>query len=613
MKNYFEKDKENRTPPRKIVGIDLGETYSSIAYVNEYGQSEIIPNVEGDRRTPSVILFEDDIITVGEIAKVNARAVPDQIVEFVKRETGKSKEEFSREFDGKEYSATELSALILLKLKQDAEAYLKTEITDAVITVPAYFKDVERQATRNAGEIAGLNVRQIMNEPAAAALDYGIDQKRGDQTVFVFDLGGGSFDVTIVRVSGSELKMIATNGDHRLGGKDWEDRIIGYVTDTFEMEHDENPLSDSHAYQEIQLQAISAKEALSTRQKVRIRCAYNGKSSNIELTREKFEGLTTDLVKRCSVLCNNVLSEANMTWEDIDEVLLVGGSTRMPMVQEMLTKTSGRDINPRDANPDDAVALGAAIFAEKILNAHGPKEGAAVNYFDVLELTVDQLKNLSDAKILELVEAKHIELYKIIRLQAANPRTPEKLDLLNEAKAMLIDPQKRAEHIAEILGEDDDGYKRGQFIGTEKGLTKTINDGATHSLGYIVYDALRGEASVHVIIPKLTPVPCKVVDKFQTVEDNLDSVQIELVQGLEDSEIKGEVTDFEEYKLGECVIELPPGLPRGTSIEVTFGYTADGTLDVTAVGPDGRTAKVTIERETLTEEEVADAKNTCST
>ena len=271
----------------KVVGIDLGTTFSAIAHVNEHGQEEIIPNAESDRITPSVIMFEDDLVTVGKIAKQNASAVPEQIVDFVKREIGKSKEEFSREFEGKMYSAEELSALILQKLKQDAEAHLDAEVTDAVITVPAYFKDAERAATRNAGKIAGLNVLQVMNEPTAAALAYGVDVHGSDQNVFVFDLGGGTFDVTVMKVSGSELEMIATNGDPKLGGKDWDDKIIVHVAQMFEEEHGENPLQDLHAYQDIQLNAISAKESLSQRQKARIVCNYNGKSSRIELTREK--------------------------------------------------------------------------------------------------------------------------------------------------------------------------------------------------------------------------------------------------------------------------------------------------------------------------------------
>ncbi len=521
----------------KVVGIDLGTTFSAIAYVNDHAQEEIIPNAEGDRTTPSVIMFEDENVVVGKIAKQNASAVPEQIVEFVKREMGKSKEEYSREYGGKVYSAEELSALILQKLKQDAEAELNEEITDAVITVPAYFKDAEREATRNAGKIAGLNVLQVVNEPTAAALAYGIDQHGSDQTVFVFDLGGGTFDVAIMRVSGSELEMIATNGDHRLGGKDWDDKIITFVADTFQNEHRVNPLLDLHAYQEIQLSAISAKESLSQRQKARIRCSHDGKSSNVEVTREKFEELTADLVERCSSLCVIVLDEAGMTWEDIDTVLMVGGSTRMPMVQEMVTKISGKDINPREVNPDDAVALGAAIQG-----------------------TLRQLEEV-------VIEGK--------------------------------DDTTKEEDIADAVME--------RFIAPDGGLAITVTDRATHNLGLVVYTSADSEGSIHVMIAKMTSVPCEVEDQFGTLVEKQSSLLVEVIQGLEQGQEEDEIIKFENHKLGECLLELPPGLPKGTPIDVTYKYNLDQTLEVTAKGPDGRTANVTIDRPTLDEAEVAEA------
>ena len=415
----------------KVVGIDLGTTFSAIAHIDEYGQPEIIPNAESDRITPSVVMFEDDLVTVGKIAKQNARAVPEQIVEFVKREMGKSKETFFRNFDDKNYSPEELSALILTKLKQDAEAYLNAEITDAVITVPAYFRDAEREATRNAGKIAGLNVLQVLNEPTAAALAYGIDQLGTDQNVFVFDLGGGTFDATLMKVSQSTIQMLATNGDHKLGGKDWDDKIITYVAEMFEIEHGENPLQDLHTYQDLQLNAIGAKESLSRREKARIVCGYNGKTTRVELTREKFQELTAALLERCRVLCDIVLAEGNTTWTDIDTVLLVGGSTRMPMVQEMLAIISGKKINPNEINPDEAVALGAAIQG-----------------------TLRQISE-EDAATADM-------------------------------SAAVIE----------------------QFIGPDGAPKVTVTDGATHNLGLVVLNAAR-EPIIHVMIPKMTPVPLR--------------------------------------------------------------------------------------------------------
>ena len=520
----------------KVVGIDLGTTFSAIAHVNEHGQPEIVPNAESDRITPSVIMFEDDLITVGKIAKQNASAVPDQIVEFVKRDMGESKEKFFREFDGRKYSAEELSTLILQKLKQDAEAELGTEITDAVITVPAYFRDAEREATRNAGKIAGLNVLQVLNEPTAAALAYGIDQLGSDQNVFVFDLGGGTFDVTIMKVSGSKIEMIATNGNHRLGGKDWDDAIIVYVAEMFESEHGENPLLGKHAYQDIQNRAIEAKEALSQKQKARIVCNYNGKSSRVELTREKFEELTHNLVERCRALCDLVLIEGgNMAWSDIDTVLLVGGSTRMPMVQEMIAQISGKEINPREVNPDDAVALGAAIQG-----------------------TLRQIEEVKSGT----------------SNTAATEDIPD----------AVID----------------------RFIGSDGAPKVTVVDGATHNLGLVYLK--EGKEAIYVMIPKMTAVPCEIVDTFGTAEENQTSVLFDVVQGLDHDKLKDEIFAFEENKLGECRLEgLPSGLPRGAPIHVTYKYNLDQTLEVTVKGPNGEIANATIERRTLDEAEVAEA------
>ena len=522
---------------KKVVGIDLGTTFSAIAHVNEHARPEIIPNDESDRMTPSVIMFGDDYDTVGKIAKQNARAYPEEIVEFVKREMGRSKEEFFREFKGKKYSAEELSARILKKLKQDAEAYLKTEVTDAVITVPAYFKEAEREATRNAGIIAGLEVLQVLNEPTAAALAYGVDQLDTDQNVFVFDLGGGTFDVTVMEVSGAAIKMVATNGDHRLGGKDWDDKVIMHVAEAFEAEHGDNPLEDLAAYQDIQLRVIQAKETLSKLKKTGIVCLYNGKSTTVELTREKFEELTADLLERCKAMCAVVLSEAGMTWQKIDKVLLVGGSTRMPMVQEMIARISGKEINPHEVNPDEAVALGAAI------------QGT------LRQIDTDTVKQGGDLP--EAVQAR--------------------------------------------------------FIGPGGTAKVKVIDGATHNLGNVIVDADQRLGSdpdaqyIHVMIPKMTPIPHEAHDQFGTVVANQPSVLIQVVQGLDHHEPVAEVPAFEDHKLGECTLQLPSGLPENTKFDLTYKYNLDQTLEVTAKGPDGRTAQVTIKRPTLDSEEVAEA------
>ncbi len=345
---------------RKVIGIDLGTTFSAMAHIDAYGKPQIIPNSESERITPSVILFEGETAVVGTMAKNNAVAEPERIVDFVKREMGKSREHFHREFDRKRYSAEELSALILKKLKADAERYLKEDVTDVVITVPAYFNDAERTATITAGQLAGFHVLQVINEPTAAAVAYGLDKLDQDQTVFVFDLGGGTFDVTLMRIEGHNIQMLATNGDHRLGGKDWDDAIVNYVAEEFDREHGENPLLDLQSYQELQSRALAAKVQLSSRARTTIVHSYNGKSLKVELTREDFERLTLHLVERCRGICDLVLNEAGLEWSGIDKVLLVGGMTRMPMVRALVQDLSAQALVD-EVNPDEAVAVGAAI------------------------------------------------------------------------------------------------------------------------------------------------------------------------------------------------------------------------------------------------------------
>lgn len=347
----------------KIVGIDLGTTFSAIAHVNDNGVPELIPNEDGDRLKPSVIFYDEGEFVVGEYAKQNALAEPENTVEFVKREMGKPITEFSRAFGGKQYSPEELSAEILKTLKKDAEVELSERVKDAVITVPAYFNDPERQATIQAGKIAGLNVQRIINEPTAAALSYGMHHSGDTSTVLVFDLGGGTFDVTIMEVEGQEMKILATNGDHRLGGKDWDDKIITYTAKRFESEHGENPLIDLSAYLDIQTRSVDAKIQLSTLNRATIITNYAGKSHRLQLTRQEFEEMTTNLVERCRSLVDLVLHEVGLTTGQIDRVLLVGGSTRLPMIQRMLTEHFGK---PPDAsvNPDEAVAVGAAVMGE---------------------------------------------------------------------------------------------------------------------------------------------------------------------------------------------------------------------------------------------------------
>ncbi len=357
------------------VGIDLGTSFSAIAYINEEtNKAEIIPGPEQNRITPSVVLFDDNnTIIVGEIAKQNSVAEPGKVVEFVKRQMGKpkkdKKDEYGNvitqgwcfEYGGKAYSAQEISAFILKKLKNDAEARLGITLTDAVITCPAYFGDPERAATKEAGIIAGFNVLAIIDEPVAAALSYGLDKTGKDQKVFVFDLGGGTFDVVVLEMKGGKIREVTVNGDHQLGGKDWDDEIIKYVSAAFKEKYGTNPMDDLSSYQDLQLKAIKAKEELSKREKTKILCVHAGNTLVVELTRNVFEEISRPLTDRCKILCQIVLDEAKTTWSDIDTILLVGGSTRMPIIKKLIREISGK-APCEEINPDECVALGAAWY-----------------------------------------------------------------------------------------------------------------------------------------------------------------------------------------------------------------------------------------------------------
>ena len=342
------------------VGIDLGTTYSAIAIVNQHGIPEVLPNAEGDRITPSVILFEEDNVVVGTYAKQAAAVYPEQVVEFVKRHMGEKDYQFS--YKGRSYDPTELSSFILSKLKQDAEGRLGHTVDKAVITVPAYFNDVQRRATLLAGQRAGLQVLKLVNEPTSAAFAYGLQGGKDGKTVMVFDLGGGTFDVTLVEMGIREINVVATNGDLRLGGKDWDDVLIKHVADTFKEKHGIDPLEDLRSHHDLRAKCVSAKISLTRRPKINIFHDCNGKVIRLSITREEFQDLAQPLMERCANLTREMLNDSGFSASDVDVVLLAGGSTRMPMVraliQEMFSKAPSTDINP-----DECVALGAALTA----------------------------------------------------------------------------------------------------------------------------------------------------------------------------------------------------------------------------------------------------------
>ncbi len=342
------------------VGIDLGTTNSVVACRNEYGRPEVVPNRDGQNITPSVIYFGANPAAVGQEAKEWARLGNDEIASFFKPHMGSPT--FLMRFHGRDYNATDLSTLVLMRLKEDAEAHLGGPVTDAVITVPAYFADAQRKATIEAGRLAGLNVSRIINEPTAAALAYGLQKTAVDETVLIYDLGGGTFDVTVARIAPDQISVLATAGDHDLGGKNWDDRIASFLAEKFAAETGVDPLDDPVALNEVLTRAEQAKWALSERNSTRIALQLGSTRKSYELTRTEFEALTFALMDRTRRLTEEALGESGLTWESLSGVLLVGGSTRMPMVRAYVKQMSGKD--PRaGVNVDEVVALGAAIQA----------------------------------------------------------------------------------------------------------------------------------------------------------------------------------------------------------------------------------------------------------
>jgi molecular chaperone DnaK len=350
----------------RAVGIDLGTTNSCVS-VLEGGEPTVIANAEGARTTPSIVAFaKNGEVLVGEVAKRQAVTNPDRTIRSVKRHMGTN---WSVKIDGKDYRAQEISARTLMKLKRDAEAYLGETVTDAVITVPAYFDDAQRQATKEAGEIAGLNVLRIINEPTAAALAYGLDKADSEQTILVFDLGGGTFDVSLLEIGDGVVEVKATSGDNNLGGDDWDDAVIKHLVTVFKNGNGVDLSKDKMALQRLKEAAEKAKIDLSQSMQTNINLPYITASAegplhlDETLTRSQFEQMTADLLDRCRIPFEKVIADSGMSVKDIDHVVLVGGSTRMPMVAELVKKLSGGREANKGVNPDEVVAVGASLQA----------------------------------------------------------------------------------------------------------------------------------------------------------------------------------------------------------------------------------------------------------
>lgn len=391
-----------------VYGIDLGTTYSCISYIDEYGKPVVLKNSDGDHTTPSVVMVESESnIIVGTEAKRSIEVEPDKTVQFIKRKMGKENDTVT--LNGIEYHAPEISSMILKKIVSDANEELRQtgvlrdgeEIRDVVITCPAYFGMNERQATKTAGELAGLNVLNIINEPTAAAISYGVSGKDKNETVLVYDLGGGTFDITVMNIDGNNISVVCTGGDDQLGGKDWDEALMDYVTERYEEENGEDLTEDPDAVASLYVDVETWKKALTSREKVTM--SVNGPAGRFreELTREKYEEITQDLLNRTKNLLDDVLATAakqGYPISKIDKVLLVGGSSKMPQVAAMIEEDY--HVTPVLADPDEAVAKGAAIYAgnEKAFNdfvaSEAEKSGKTVEEIKEDNLVTGELDQL---------------------------------------------------------------------------------------------------------------------------------------------------------------------------------------------------------------------------
>ena len=506
-----------------VLGIDLGTTFSAMAVVNRHGKAEIVPNIDGHPTTPSVVYFyAEDACVVGDEAIKAVVIDPALVGRFIKREMGQSG--FTLEYFGRSYTPQEISGIILRKLKEDAEEALGVEVRDAVITVPAYFNSAQRSATAEAGALAGLNVLSIINEPTAAAIAYGLERLGGHRRMLVFDLGGGTFDVTVMEIQGISFRTLASDGNAELGGKDWDDRLLDHVANLFVQKHGEDPRDDPQPYQELYERCLSAKVALSTNPTVAIPVNHKGRRSVERVSREEFEAMTADLLRQCAETCKLVMERARLSWPQIDDILLVGGATRMPMIRRMMATLTGRD-PITSINPDEGVALGAALAG---VLRHRPDHPALIGTRRALTRKVQTQVRVHDASS------------------------------------------------DSGLGEDPPTEEASRYDQDPPSLPRVdITDITSHPLGIVVLDKNLQERVV-TLIPAGTPLPCEKGGRFAYAYDDMTAVRVEVTEGHGKNREEVEV-------MGEVVLENLPPRPRGTAIDVVYGYGIDGILEVLVV------------------------------
>ena len=547
---------------KRIFGIDLGTTYSCIAYVDDNGKAVVVPNADNDLTTPSVVHFESaENIVVGKQAKNAAKIDGDRVAAFVKRSMGDPS--FAFAVDGKQYKPEEVSSFVLRKLVGDAAQALGEEISDVVITCPAYFGANEREATRNAGKLAGLNVRGILNEPTAAAICYGSDRQSSDKVVLVYDLGGGTFDITMIAIKQGSIEVIYTDGNHNLGGKDWDDRLTNYFAEEFMAKHPTkgDPRDDAHSLQDIANIAEEAKKALSQREKYPLMVTHGGERARVEITREKLEELTADLLEQTIELTKHVLEEAKKKGSThVDQILLVGGLSKMPCVARRLKETVG--IDSQSFEPDLAVAKGAALMGLKILAGELIKDEIAA-----------QSGTSSEQVDLEKVDARTIE-------EAARKAS------------------SRAGTVLRLPSKDLAAAARRKIVNVcSKGFGVVV-----------VRDETGKERMVAHLIHNNTAVPAEVTETgFGTLVANQRSVHVQVMEQAGQAESP---SLDDNHNLCEGEFELPGGLPAGAPIHITFRLEEDGTLKLRAVEPSsGRELKLEAKAEgVMSQQEVEEKK-----
>ena len=534
------------------LGIDLGTTYSCVAYVNKDGNPVVLKNSEGGLTTPSVVYFEDEkTVIVGEQAKESSKLYPDRSFSLIKESIGEKQGFF---IDGKELSADEMSAHILKKVVKDATETLINEgvikdgniIKDVVITCPAYFGTTERTATKNAGEIAGLNVLDIINEPTAAAISYGLSSDREKGDVLVYDLGGGTFDITIIRITDDDIRVLATGGDKNLGGKDFDQAIMLYLDSEFEKENNASFMDDLECLSEVYISIEKAKKLLSSKEKTPIMINSTNGRLKCELTREKLESLIEDTINRTIFMVKDTIKEAKNKENDFDKfkVVLVGGSTKIPLIKKKLLEIN-KDITIFD--PDESVAKGAAIFAHKIKNKEKIINGVKKKGFSEKEIK-KKLKN-------------------------------KEIDKLSEETQIPIEDLK---------------FLKGD---------KKIKNVSSRSFGVIALNSKREEKLFNIILKNDT-LPKTKEDFYNISEEGQNRVIITIMESAVTDKV---CPTSSGNKIGEVTLDCPDDITMQDKIKVTFTIKENGMLEIEAVAKDKKVDLTIDTKDLISEEEKSEA------